>query len=392
MRLNLATIVFVLTVTAVSALPANAQVELNPNHPETYTVRPGDTLWGIAGRFLRDPWRWPEVWESNREIGNPDLIYPGDVLLLSYRNGQPRVGFRGGMRTVRLSPRVRVSDLKQAVPTIPLGAIGPFLSRPYVLNKAEIDAAPYVVGFPEEHIVAGLNDSIYVRSIFGREGQSYDIVRPGEAYRDPDSGNVLGYQAVFVADGVLERSGDPAKITIVSMALETAIGDRVISTAGDRPAASFMPRPAPRGTKARIISVLDGVSQIGQYDVIVLDRGSQAGLQPGHVLEVYSGGEEARDIVRSGDSYWDWKAQKFWSQETWYGDHRVQGWLYDELDPRDPLPPHVEVRKPSDTFIRPYEQAGTLMVFRTFPGVSFALVMRASRPIHVLDAARPPKT
>ena len=391
MRLNPAALVLpVALLAAAFVLPAAAEVELNPNHPKTYTVRSGDTLWGIAGQFLRDPWRWPQIWDSNRDIGNPDRIYPGDVLELYYRDGEPRIGFQGGMRTVKLSPRVRTTALRQPVPTIPLGSIGPFLSRAYVLDKAEIDAAPYVVDFPNEHIVAGVHDSVYVRSIFGVEGERFDIVRPGEPLRDSESGEILGYKAQFVADALLERPGDPAKVRITSMGLETAIGDRVISASGEEPFANFIPRAAPPEVRARLISVLNGVSQIGQFNVVVIDRGSEDGLQSGHVFEVFSGGQEVRDTVRSGSSDWNWKDQKFWSQETWFGDHRVDRWLFDELDPRDPLPPHVEVTKPSSTFIRPYEAAGVLMVFRTFPRVSFALVMKAFRPIHVLDAVRSP--
>ncbi|MEA3274580.1 MAG: LysM peptidoglycan-binding domain-containing protein [Pseudomonadota bacterium] len=370
---------------------AVAQVELKPSHPETYTVRRGDTLWDIAGRFLREPWRWPEIWESNREIANPDLIYPGDVLHVTYRDGRPRVGVRRGMRTVRLSPRVRVTPLVEPIPTIPIGAIRPFLSRSYVLNKAQIEKAPYVAAFPDEHIVAGMSDAAYVRSIDGSAGERFDIVRPGDPYRDPDTGDILGYKALFVADAVLERSGDPAKVAITNMALETGIGDRVISAAEDEPLENFFPRPAPRGLQGRIISVLNGVSQIGQFNVVVLNVGSGAGLKPGHVFEVYNGGERVRDTVKSASADWNWKNQKFWSQETWYGDYRVQGWLVDEPDPNTPFPPHVEVRKQSSDFVLPYERAGALMVFRAFDRVSFALVMRAERPIHVLDAVRPPK-
>jgi len=381
---------FIVLIAALSASPSLAEVELNPNRPQTYTVHAGDTLWDIAGRFLRDPWRWSEIWEANREIGDPDLIYPGDVLELYYRKGQPRVGLRGGLRTVKLSPRVRVTPLQMPVPTIPLGSIQPFLTRPYVLDKAQIEAAPYVVDFPEEHIVAGLNDSVYVRSIYGETGWRYNIVRPGEPYKDPESGQILGYKALFVADAILDRPGDPAKVTIATMGLETTVGDRVLPAAHDEPFTNFLPLPAPRATKARIISVLNGVTQIGQYNVVVLNRGSRDGLQPGHVLDVYNGGQERRDQVRTDSTGWDWKGQKFWSQETWYGENRIQGWLNDELDPREPLPPHVDVRRPSNTFIRPYEQAGTLMVFRTFPRVSFALVLTASRPMHVMDAVRSP--
>jgi hypothetical protein len=178
--------VCVAVLTALAALPAAAAVELNPSHPETYVVQPGDTLWGIAGRFLREPWQWRKIWQANSDIRNPDQIFPGDVLRLTYRNGEPRVRLERGMRTVKLSPRVRVTQLQQPVPTIPIGIIRPFLTRAYVLDKAEMDAAPYVVDFPDEHIVGGLHDSAYVRSMYGTERQHFAIVRPGEALRDGD--------------------------------------------------------------------------------------------------------------------------------------------------------------------------------------------------------------
>jgi hypothetical protein len=389
----LSRLAFVFTAAAVSvslALPAIAAVELNPSHPETYQVQRGDTLWGIAGRFLREPWRWPEIWQSNQGIENPNLIYPGDVLRLSYQNGQPRIGVQRGMRTVKLSPRVRVTPLKEPVPTIPIGAIRPFLTRPYVLDKAEIDSAPYVVDFPDEHIVGGLHDAAYVRSIYGAAQTRFDVVRPREALRDPDTNDILGYKGQFVADAVLERSGDPAKLKLATVAMEAAIGDRVIAAGEEQPLQNFFPRPGPPGLQGRIISVLNGVSQIGQYNVVVLNRGSQDGVQTGQVFEVYNGGERVRDTVASGEANWDWKNQKFWSQETWYGEFRVDGWLNGN-EPGPGFPPHVKVERSSASFMMPYEKAGVVMVFRTFSRVSFALVMQAVRPMHLLDTVRPPE-
>jgi hypothetical protein len=390
MRLRLSAVLALSAALLAAAPPTRAQVALNPSHPESYTVQSGDTLWDIAGRFLRDPWRWSEIWDANREIGNPDLIYPGDVLRLYYKDGEPRIGRAGGMRTVKLSPRVRVTPLKMPVPTIPLGAIAPFLTRPYVLEREEIDAAPYLVSFPDRRVLGGTGDIAYVRSILDPPGGSYDIVRPGDPYRDPDSGEILGYQAVYVATADLERPGDPASVRITDMDLETLAGDRVITGSRDEAVASFLPRPGPRGRSARIISVLNGVSQIGQYNVVVLNVGASQGVQPGHVFNVYNGGDRRTDTTRADAERWDWKNERFWSQEFWYGEYRTEGFLYDHPDPNTPFPPHAVAQKQSTDYIMPYEQAGTLMVFRTFNRVSFALVMSATRPVYLLDAVRPP--
>jgi hypothetical protein len=366
-----------LAVIALSPIPAAAQVELNPSHPDTYRVQSGDTLWDIAGRFLQDPWRWPEIWDSNRDLGDPNRIYPGDVLRLSYRDGQPRISRSSGGGSAK------------PVPVIPSEVIGPFLTKAYVLDRSEIDLAPYVVAFPDEHIVAGAGDQVYVRSLSGAAGTRFDIVRPGDAFRDADTGEILGYKARFVAEAILQRAGDPAKLKIAEMELETGIGDRVLASSSDQSLTGLSPRPGPRGARGRIISVLDGVSQIGQYNVVVLDIGADNGVRPGHVFEVFNGGERVRDIARSDEFRRDWRNQRFWSQETWFGSHRSRGFQPEGV-PAPGFPPHVAVRGESGSVMLPFERAGTLLVFRTFERVSFALIMSATRPMFILDAVAPP--
>jgi hypothetical protein len=378
-----------LVTAALSSPPALGQVELSPSHPDTYTVKSGDTLWGIAGRFLKDPWRWPQLWEASRGIGNPDLIYPGDVLDLHYRHGQPRLARREGLRVVKVSPKVRITAMEEPIPTMPMGSISPFIARPYVLDKAQMDQAPYIVAFPGEHIVAGAGDLAYVRSIDGPVGRSYVIVRPGDAYLDPESGATLGYQALFVGEGILKRAGDPAKLKMVQMELEAGIGDRVLSSSKELPRSNFYPQPAPPGVQGRIISVLDGVSQIGQYDVVVLNVGAKKGVRPGHVFDVLNGGVKVRDIGKQDEFHKDWKTQRFWSEDTWYAPYRSDGWV-PEGQPGPSFPMHAKLRKEVGTVVLPYERAGTLMIFRTFDRVSFGLIMSATRPISLLDVVRRP--
>ena len=378
-------------------------VELAPGAPETYVVRPGDTLWSIAGRFLRDPWRWREVWRSNTDIANPNKIYPGDVLRLSIVNGQPRIsvdrggetttGYSGGMRVVKLSPRVRVSSLTSEIPTIPIASVAPFLTQPYVADSDAIKSAPYVVGFPDEHIVAGLGDSFYVRRIDQATHAHFQVLRPGKAYRDPDSNELLGYEAAFVANADLERLGDPAKLQVVRSELEVAIGDRVMPASMEEPLSNFYPHPAPAGLRGRILAVLGGVSQVGRLDVVVINKGSEEKVRVGDVFEVFRGGDRARDQVRNGNYAHDWREETPLSKEFWWGsDAKFQGFLHDEPDgANEPLPPTVYVSKPDATYIKPYERSGVLMVFRTFERVSFALVLEADRSMRVQDRiAAPP--
>ena len=319
-------------------------VVVNPNHPDRYTVVRGDTLWDISGRFLRDPWRWPDVWHVNPQIANPHLIYPGDVITMTYVDGQPRLGLERGS-LVKLSPRMHSTPYDGAIPVIPIDAIHPFLSRPFVVDKNSLDNAPYVVAFDDDHILGSTDVKAYVRTIDTEDNISFDVVRPGEVYKDADTGEILGYEAVFVGSGELQRTGDPATLMLTSMELETFIGDRVLPVAAEKPLQAFYPKAPDGDVHGSIISVLGGVSQIGQYNVVVLDRGTVDGLAPGDVLTVDHRGETVRDVV----------SKRYGSKVT-----------------------------------LPDEPAGTLMVFRTFPRVSFGLVMKAYRTIHIMDRVHNP--
>lgn len=374
--------------------PGIQAATLKADAPDVYVVQPGDTLWSIAGRFLEDPWRWRDVWRGN-DLSNPDRIFPGDVLRLSLRNGQPSIGVddgsepqlgsRGGARVVKLSPRVRVSALKEPVPTIPIGSVAPFLTQPYVADTDDVRRAPYVVGFPDERIVAGVGDGIYVRRIEDTRHQRFQVLRPGDRLRDPETNETLGHLAVFVASAELQRVGDPAKLKILRSEREVSIGDRVIPAALEEPLSNFFPRPAPPGMRGRILSVLNGVSQIGQYDVVVINKGSRDGVERGDVFEVYQGGTTERDQVLASGSDFNWRDESPLSTDFWYGANaKIFRWR------SDPFPPAVDVRYPRASFVKPYEHSGALLVFRIFDRVSFALVMEAIRSMRVEDRISAP--
>ncbi len=330
-----------------STTALSAKVELNPAHPERYTVVRGDTLWDISARFLRDPWLWPDVWQANTQIKNPHLIYPGDIITLSFIDGMPvlQVERSASSGNIKLSPKIRAERLDQAIPTIPIDAIAQFLSRPYALNEGELDDAPYVVHFLDDHIIGGAGHQMYVRSITEPKSWKYEVVRPGKPYIDPKTEEILGYEALFIGNANLQRPGDPAKLLLTKTELETVIGDRLLPILKDEPLTNFHPVAPKERIDGQIISVLNGVSQIGQFNTVVINRGSKDGLEPGHVLRILQGGDEVRDVI-----------------------HPVRG----------------------ERIKLPLEEAGILMIFRTFDRISFGLVMHASSPLHVLDTVRTP--
>jgi hypothetical protein len=321
-----------------------ADVVLNPNHPDRYTVVQGDTLWDISARFLRDPWLWPEVWYVNPQVANPHLIYPGDILNLVYVDGQPRIQAERG-RDVKLSPRIREESLANAIPTIPVDAIKQFLTRVIVVEEGEMENSPYVVQSADEHVVTGAGDRIYVRGIENRDATLFDVYHPGGPYIDPDSGEILGYEALYAGTGPVQSFGDPATIKLTETAREVRVGDRLRPAERSDPVVHFQPHPVPEGTEGHIISVIDGVTEIGQFNVVALDMGEREGMEIGHVMRVYQQGEVIKDPV--SDKY-------------------------------------------GKTVKLPDEEAGVVMVFRTFDKVSLGLIMSATRSIHVNDFVRAP--
>jgi len=316
-------------------------VPLADNHPDEYVVKVGDTLWDIAATFLKDPWFWPEIWHINTQIQNPHLIYPGDVLALVYIDGQPRItNVRAS--TYRLSPQARISPITQAVTSIPYESVSAFLSSGAVLEKRETDRLPYLLDTRGDHLIAAAGNIVYVRGIDDAQlGSRYNVVEVGGPLIDPDDNKLIGYQGKFIGEGTLRRTGDPATVALTDTSEEAVPGDRLIPESVDIPL-NFYPRAPSSAIDGRIISVVGGVTQIGQYQVVVLNRGTRDGLSVGDVLTVFRTGETIDDRFGGG-----------------------------------------KVRLPD-------EEAGTLMVFKVYDRIGYGLIMEATQAIHIHDTVRNP--
>ena len=324
------------------------QVALREGHPDRYVVVEGDTLWDISERFLESPWLWPEIWYVNPQIDNPHLIYPGDVITLVYMDGKPQLRVQRGKGGVfKLSPKMRAERLDKAIPTIPVDAIQQFLTQPLVAEEDILKNAAYVVSSADEHLIVGAGDRIYVRGINADEGRRFSVFRPGDPYIDPETGELLGYEALFLGDGDAERFGDPSTLKLTRSMREINIGDRVLPMTQEEVHAYFSPHAPATEMNGTIIAVVDGVTQIGQFQIVVINRGEREGVDVGTVFAVDQSGNVIPDQV-----------------------------LMDQ--------------RRKETVKLPDEQAGVMMVFRTFEKVSFGLVMKATRVMHVGDRIRNP--
>ena len=277
---------------------------LSPDSPDRYVVKEGDTLWDIASLFLEQPWRWPDIWQRNPQVENPDLIYPGDVLNLVYVNGSPRIMLeRSGRQVVRLSPQVRESALPSPIPVIPHQALSGFLAQNRIVDKAAFEAAPYILSSTTDNLIMGAGHEIFVRGQWQSKINQYEVFRLGAAYRETGSKEILGQEAVRLgAINILADEGDGLKrAVILSSDEELKAGDRLLPRESNPIDPSFFPTIPAQQIKGTIIGLLGKESQAAQFDSIVLNRGERDGLRVGDVLTIERALASVRDPVSGKD-------------------------------------------------------------------------------------------
>lgn len=329
----------ILASAAMAQTPKPAMV-FKADAPERYVVVQGDTLWSIAERFTDAPWRWPELWNLNKDqIRNPDRIYPGDVLVLDRARGQLALA-----DTVKRSPSVRAEAMRRsAVPSIPPSVIEPFLSRPLVVEPDGLEKAPKIVGTEDDRVILSSGHSAYVAGMGESREENWHVYRQGGALVDPETKKTLGYEAIYLGTAQLVRTGDPATVRLTRTVQEVLKGDRLIAVGKPVPVA-YAPH-APTGFKGgRVMSIYGGIGKVGEsgrHSIISVNRGMSDGLEPGHVLAL--------------------------------------------LHP-------VETRgeRKDQTIEIAQERYGLAYVFRVFDRVSYALVMTVSRPVLPNDVVRTP--
>ncbi len=317
-----------------------APLALAENTPDRHIVVPGDTLWGISAKFLKEPYRWPDIWRLNQEqVKNPHLIYPGQVVILDKSGKEPQLKIA---REVRLEPRIYVADNKIAIPSISQQVIEPFLSQPLVVEANTLDLAPRIVATQEDRVYVGAGNLAYATGV-KEKAKLWQIYRPGKALIDPDSKETLGFEAVFLGNARITREGEPSTFEIISSRQEVGRGDRLLPAAPPT-IVNYAPHAPGKAISGRIMSVYGGIGEGGRYSIVALSRGLKEGLEVGHVLAIYRSGQEV--------------SNRFEDKQ--------------------------------EVYKLPDERSGLLFVFRVFDRVSYALVMDVTRPVAPGDLVRSP--
>ena len=367
-----------------------APLAIKPDAPDRYVVVPGDTLWGISGRYTDSPWRWPELWGMNREqIRNPHLIYPGYVIILDRERGRLTLGVpvptttdttttttgtpgaaagdAGAATTpppatsaaaakatdpsrMKVGPRLRAESIsREEIPSIPSSVIEPFLSRPLVVEPEGLDRAPIIVGTQADRVILSAGNTAYVRGMGNTKEEIWYVYRMGSPLVDPESNRTLGYEAIYLATAQVARPGDPATVVLTSAAREVGAGDKLIA-AGRPQVISYAPRAPAFRIQGSIIGIYAGVGQVGEagpQSIVSINRGRAEGLEVGHVLALYRRGDSVRDTTR----------------------------------PRN---------APDATIQLPNERAGLVFIFRVFERISYGLVMSITMPVRPQDVVQTP--
>jgi hypothetical protein len=326
------------------------------NAPDRYTVVKGDTLWGIASKFLNDPWRWADVWRGNKDqVKDPHLIFPGDVLVLDRKNGTISLDTKG--RSVpgetKLSPTVRSESSTKAVPLLPANVIEPYLSRPQIVefgegldNAGQIEAwkkAPQVIEGKEGRSLLASGDIAYVTGLEG-DKVDWNVYRPGKVLKDPKTGEAMGTEAVYVGKVKVVRRGEPAEVRVGKFRLEVTPGDRLMMD--ERPLVTNYRLKSPsKEVEGHVMSIYGGVDTGGPYSIITINRGKRAGLEIGDVLALF--------------------------RSTHTLEHKDDSGQVRHIQPAD-------------------DRYGLVTIFRVGERISYALVMDAGRELAVGDTLRNP--
>ncbi len=315
-------------------------IELAPDAPEHHVVVRGDTLWGIAAKFLKDPFRWPDIWRMNAEqVRNPHRIYPGQVIVLDRSGTDPQLR----LGVVKISPTVRIEQIPEEIPAIPPEAIEPFLTQPLVIDIKQFENAPRIVATQENRLFTATGDHLFATGV-SPQTRAWQIYRPGKALLDPDSKEPLGIEATYLGTARPLVPGEPTKLEITGVKQEIGRGDYLVP-APQPEIMNYVPRAPSQPVAGRVINLYGGVGEGGRLSIVSLSRGSNDGLATGHVLALYRAGQTVSN--------------------------RFDG----------ARPQHHTL---------PDERYGLLFVFRVFERVAYGLVLEAMRPVVPGDLVRQP--
>jgi hypothetical protein len=365
--------------------------DLAEGAPERYVVVPGDTLWSIASRFLKSPWKWNDLWKLNQEqIPNPNRIVPGDVLVLDRSFNETRLRLLK-TQTVKLMPgMVESAREPDPVPVIPTADIEPFLSQPLVIVQNQLASAPRIVRTQENRVALGAGSIAYAKGVTKEQGLYWQIFRPGAELRDPATNEKLGQEATYLGEATVSKFGDVSTLEIVKSQLEIYSGDYLLPAPRDALMSSYTPHAPVKKVNAQIIAAYGSLFETGSNSIVAISKGAKDGLEVGHVLAIYRNLNASTNRLRESP-LWGRLAPGSSSNNSGYVNEPLvtrDAPLWGRIGPMGAKYKDDKTNLPSA--ILPDERYGLMLVFRVFDRAAYALIMNAERPVNVFDIATNP--
>lgn len=331
------------------------------DYPATYTVEESDTLWDIAGKFLQDPERWPEIWTPDTHLDNPDLIYPGDILRLSTVGGDPRILLQRGDRSIeKLSPEIREELLSSAIPAIPLEAIESSFSKNRIVTQQMFEAAPYIVSNLGDKLIMSTGDEVYARGTWPGGTNSFEVYRQGRVFTADNGKDLLGLELEYLGFASITDSegSDLRKLLINNSSMEIKVGDRLLTREETKIGATIYPTEPVPGLEGQIIAFQSESTLASQLDTVVVNLGLRDNLAVGDILSIQHEGTTITDEVERG-------RMRFRERLTSYFDQS-------------------QLRIPG-------KEIGTLLVYKTFAQLSYAVILSSTEPAELYNAVVSPQ-
>ena len=347
---------------------ATFAVDLRPHAPDRYVVKRGDTLWDISGRYLEHPWFWPQLWGMNRQdIKNPHLIYPGDVLVLDRTGAEPRlqrltdgkhdgVGIASddGADVIRLSPAIREEGLEPAIASISPKVLSKVFKRPLVVDAKAMEDAPRIIAGPDDRVIFTQGDRIYTTKLPAGSSNTWHVYRPNKEIRDPDTREFLGFEIRYAGDVRFEQDfGHVQRLEVIRPVEEIMLGDYLLPMV-DGMDFNYVPHLPAEPIEGKIVASYSGVTATAQNDTVVINRGTNHGVDPGQIFGVY---KKARAASLAGIGPRQHGVKRF--KRPWGKDKKA--------------------------LLLPREQAGHVMIYRVFDRLAYGVVLRSKGPLYVGD-------
>ena len=263
-----------------------------------HIVKKGDTLWDISKRYFEDPFRWPQLWDKNKHIKNPHLIYPGDVIRLVPEDVviiESLPVKKLGEKKEKKPAEVKKKDEKK------LSFTYPRMARSGFVTKKALDESGVILRAKRKKFLLVKGDEVFVstKDEDVKARQRFILYRKLNKVHHPVTGEYMGNIIENIGILKIVKPGEPAEAIIEESYSEVEVGTRFLPYR-ELPE-EVVVKEASTSVSGVIVASLEGKQELAKYDIVYIDKGSKDGLKKGNLLEIYRKKEVLKDPLQHKD-------------------------------------------------------------------------------------------